>query len=93
MKTFILILSVIIFTGYQIYSYYDVRTEVLRGDIYQYEMYKVKMDDLDQVKYEYRKVIGVSDSIVYFVTSGDNRYYDGVDDMHLNSFLVGGKRL
>lgn len=93
MKTLLLILSVIIFTGYQIYSYYDVRTEVLRGDVYQYEMYKVKMDDLDEVKYEYRKVIGVNDSIVHFITSGDNRYFDGQDQMELTSFLIGGERL
>lgn len=93
MKAFLLIIAVFIFTGYQIYNYYDVRTEVLRGDVYQYEMYRVKMDDLDDVKYQYRKVIGVNDSIVYFVTSGDNQYYDGQDDMHLSSFLIGGKRL
>lgn len=93
MKAFLLIIAVFIFTGYQIYSYYNVRTEILRGDVYQYEMYRVKMDDLDEVKYEYRKVIGVSDSIVYFVTSSDNRGYDGQESMHLTSFLIGGKRL
>jgi hypothetical protein len=56
-------------------------------------MYKVTIDDSTDIKYEYRKVIGVSDSTVYFITSADNRNYDGQEQMYLNSFLIGGKRL
>lgn len=89
----ILVLVIIGFTTYQIISYATIRTEVLRGDVYQYEMYKVTIDNSTDIKYEYRKVIGVSDSTIYYITSSDNQNYDGQEHMYLNSFLIGGKRL
>ena len=92
MKTLALVVIIIAFTTYQIISYATIRTEVLRNDVYRYEMNKIIMDNYTYTKYEYRKVIGVTDNLVTYTSSDDNEYYVDTLQMNLNSFLIGGER-